>query len=198
MVSGSEIAARNRHRTPKLQCSTALPCCRKSLAISGVRNGHCNRKNHYDFGALRFRGWRSTPEIERAECPKTPVSEQLSCRSAEVKFFSVFCCQRCREIWREIWLKFSVQRFPGFGCARENFTKISRQKRCEKKENFTQISGIRPFCRQPFLSIFDFLRSFIVKKMPPKSAPEKVPFFSFLLPSQSSYFPSKLGKKLLL
>ena len=29
-------------------------------------------------------------------------SEQLPCRSAEVKFFSVFLCQRCREIWREI------------------------------------------------------------------------------------------------
>ena len=26
------------------------------------------------------------------------ISEQLPCRSAEVKFFSVFLCQRCREI----------------------------------------------------------------------------------------------------
>ena len=26
--------------------------------------------------------------------------------------------------------------FPGFGCATENFTKISRQKRCEKRKNF--------------------------------------------------------------
>ena len=58
-------------------------------------------------------------------------SEQLPCRSAEVKIFSVFLCQRCSEIWREILVKFSVLRFPGFGCARENFTKISRQKRCE-------------------------------------------------------------------
>ena len=61
-------------------------------------------------------------------------SEQLPCRSAEVKFSSVFLCQRCREIWREILVKFSVLRFPGFGCTAENFTKISRQKRCEKRK----------------------------------------------------------------
>ena len=70
----------------------------------------------------------------------SPPSEQPPCRSAEVKFFSVFLCQRCREIWREILVKFSVLRFPGFGCATENFTKISRQKRCEKRKfhaNFT-------------------------------------------------------------
>ena len=59
---------------------------------------------------------------------------QLPCRSAEVKFFSVFLCQRCREIWGEIWVKFSVLRFPGSGCATENFTKISRQKWCEQRK----------------------------------------------------------------
>ena len=64
----------------------------------------------------------------------SPWSEQLPCRSAEVKFFSVFLCQRRREIWREILVKFSVLRFPGFGCATENFTKISRQKRGEKRK----------------------------------------------------------------
>ena len=36
------------------------------------------------------------------------VSEQLPCRSAEVKFFSVFLCQRCRvkfgvKFWGEIF-----------------------------------------------------------------------------------------------
>ena len=51
-----------------------------------------------------------------------------------MKFFSVFLCQKCREIWREIWVKFSVLRFPGFRCAAENFTKISCQKRCEKRK----------------------------------------------------------------
>ena len=66
--------------------------------------------------------------------PDAETSEQLPCRSAEVKFFSVFLCQRCREIWREISVKFSVLRFPGFGFATENFTKISRQKRCEKRK----------------------------------------------------------------
>ena len=65
---------------------------------------------------------------------------ELPCRSAEVKIFSAFLCQRCREIWREILVKFSALRFPGFGRATENFTKISRQKRCEKTENFMQIS----------------------------------------------------------
>ena len=55
---------------------------------------------------------------------------------------------RCREIWREILVKFSALRFPGFGCATENFTKISRQKRCEKTENFTQSS----LCRGAALS----------------------------------------------
>ena len=55
---------------------------------------------------------------------------QLPCRSAEVNFFSVFLC----EIWREILVKCSVLRFPGIGYARENFTEISRQKRCEKRK----------------------------------------------------------------
>ena len=60
--------------------------------------------------------------------------EQLPCRSADVKIFYVFLCQRCREVWREILVKFSVLRFPGFGCATEKFTKISCQKRCEKRK----------------------------------------------------------------
>ena len=42
-------------------------------------------------------------------------SEQLPCRSAEVKVFSVFLCQRCREIWREIWVKFPRYVFQGLG-----------------------------------------------------------------------------------
>ena len=55
-VPGSKIAARNRkslatfHRTLNSQCSTALS--RKSLAISGVRDGHRNRKSQK---SLRFR-----------------------------------------------------------------------------------------------------------------------------------------------
>ena len=62
----------------------------------------------------------------QSSCPGEKKSiEQLPCRSAEVKFFSVFRCQRCREIRREILVKFSVLPFPGFGCATENFTKIS-------------------------------------------------------------------------
>ena len=48
--------------------------------------------------------------------------------------FPRFLCQRCRELWRKILVKFSVLRFPGFGCARENFTNTSRQKRCGKRK----------------------------------------------------------------
>ena len=33
-------------------------------------------------------------------------------------------------------MKFSMLRFPGFGCMTENFTKISRQKQCEKNGKF--------------------------------------------------------------
>ena len=56
-------------------------------------------------------------KLESAQNISRPISEQLPCRSAEVKFFSVFLCQRCREIWHEIWReilgKFSVLRFQG-------------------------------------------------------------------------------------
>ena len=66
--------------------------------------------------------------------PKRIICQSSSPASAEVNFFSVFLRQRCREIWREILVNFSVLRFPGFGSARESFAKISRQKRSEKGE----------------------------------------------------------------
>ena len=56
-VWGSEIAARNRrslatfHRTLKSQCSIAFSCL-GNRAISGVRDGHRNRKSQK---SLRFR-----------------------------------------------------------------------------------------------------------------------------------------------
>ena len=56
-VLGSEIAARNRrslatfHRTLKSQCGIAFSGL-GNRAISGVRDGHRNRKNRCDFGAL--------------------------------------------------------------------------------------------------------------------------------------------------
>ena len=59
-VLGSEIAARNRrslatfHRTLKSQCIIAVSCL-GNRAISGVRDGHRNRKHRKhrcDFGAL--------------------------------------------------------------------------------------------------------------------------------------------------
>ena len=57
VVLGSEIAARNRkslatfHRTLKSQCSIAVSCL-GHRAISGVRDGHPNRKSQK---SLRFR-----------------------------------------------------------------------------------------------------------------------------------------------
>ena len=56
-VSGSEIAARNRrslatfHRTLKSQCIIAVSCL-GNRAISGVRDGHRNRRSQK---SLRFR-----------------------------------------------------------------------------------------------------------------------------------------------
>ena len=83
--------------------------------------------------------------------------EQLPCRSAEVKYFSVFLCQRCREIWREILVKFSEQRFPGFGCATENFTSKLR----EAKPGGFPNPGVSHFfrersrlCRGPLSGLF--------------------------------------------
>ena len=57
-VLDSEIAARNRkslatfHRILKSQCSIAFSSL-GNRAISGVRDGHRNRKNRCDFGALK-------------------------------------------------------------------------------------------------------------------------------------------------
>ena len=48
-------------------------------------------------------------------------SEQLPCRSAEVKFFSPFFS--AKDVVK-FGVKFSVLRFPGFGCATEHFTKF--------------------------------------------------------------------------
>ena len=68
-VLGSEIAARNRrslatfHRTLKSQCIIAVSCL-GNRAISGVRNGHRNRKSQK---SLRFRcaksGTRTTEKL---------------------------------------------------------------------------------------------------------------------------------------
>ena len=68
------------------------------------------------------------------------ISEQLPCRSAEVKIFSVFLCQRCREVWGEILVKFSVLRFPGFGVCDGKFHQNFTSKTARKTENFTQHS----------------------------------------------------------
>ena len=78
-----------------------------------------------------FRGYFSPRE---AIYKKNNLKRFLGCRSAELKIFSVFLCQRCREIWREILVTFFALHFPGFGCATENFNKISRQKTVWKKK----------------------------------------------------------------
>ena len=59
-VLGSEIAARNRkspatfHRTLKNRNAALLSLLSEIAAISGVRDGHRNRKNRCDFCALSF------------------------------------------------------------------------------------------------------------------------------------------------
>ena len=61
------------------------------------------------------------------------MSKQLPCRSAEVKFFSAKGVVK-------FGVKFSVLRFPGFGCARENFHQNFTSKTASKTEHFTQTS----------------------------------------------------------
>ena len=113
------------------------------------------------FAARRRSAWRtpvmhhhrrSPAESQRQACWGATESHLArhaakKCKSqsicpAEVRkynFFSVFLCQGCREIWREILVKFSVLRFPGFGCDgkfHQNFT----SKTVCKTENFMQVS----------------------------------------------------------
>ena len=53
------------------------------------------------------------------------------------EIFSVFLCQRCLvKFGVKFLVKFSVLRFPGFGCATENFSKNFTSK-TKKKGNFT-------------------------------------------------------------
>ena len=66
-VLGSEIAARNRkslatfHRTLKSQCNIALSCL-GNRAISGLRDGHRNRKSQK---SLRFRCAKKLTETQQ-------------------------------------------------------------------------------------------------------------------------------------
>ena len=89
-VWGSEIAARNRrslasfHRTLKSQCIIAVSCL-GNRAISGVRDGHRNRKSQK---SLRFRcaklinhgNAHSKPtQTKRTSCSKHPfVASEVS------------------------------------------------------------------------------------------------------------------------
>ena len=65
------------------------------------------------------------------------VSEQLPCRSAEVKFFSVFLCQRCREIWREIFRAAFSRVWVCDGKFHQNFTSNVGVKNGKFHANFT-------------------------------------------------------------
>ena len=77
------------------------------------------------FG-LRFRS-RDNFNLRRLSelSPKTTLERFLghvrvaALQKRGVKSFSVFLCQKCRDTWREILVKFSacyVFKFPGFGC----------------------------------------------------------------------------------
>ena len=63
-------------------------------------------------------------------------SEQLPCSFCGVKIFSVFLCQRCREIWRDI---LRVLRFPGFGCPNRKTSPNLHAKKGVKNGTFHQI-----------------------------------------------------------
>ena len=67
---------------------------------------------------------------------KLKTQSSYPCRSAEVKIFSVFLCQRCREIWREIFCAKFSRVWVCDGKFHQNFT----SKTVWKTENFTQIS----------------------------------------------------------
>ena len=64
------------------------------------------------------------------------LSEQLPCRSAGVKFFSVFLCQRCREIWQRNFGELFRATFSRVWVCEGKFA----SKTARKTENFTQIS----------------------------------------------------------
>ena len=96
-VLGSEIAARNRkslatsHRTLKSQCSIAVSCL-GNRTISGVRDGHRNRKSQK---SLRFR------------CAKQILAKTCRQKCACVFFcFKPFVFAKERsQIWRRLVAK---------------------------------------------------------------------------------------------
>ena len=85
-------------------------------------------------GKDKSRSGSPPPPFAAQPEPSEPFLRAAALQKCGSEIFSVFLCQRCRGIWREIWVKFSVLCFPGCGCATENFTKTSRQKRCEKRK----------------------------------------------------------------
>ena len=87
-------------------------------------------------GHLIFHGSRNLPRILR-EISCGHFSEQLPCRSAEVKFFSVFLCQRCREIWREIFRATFSRVWVCDGKFHQNFTSKTVMKNGKFHANFT-------------------------------------------------------------
>ena len=117
--------SRNVPFCPRL--SSFVPICPRSGPQEGQRRTNGDKTGH--FGTNRETApFRIHPHLallllycRLAVAAPSPLiifcfHEQLPCRSAELNFFSVFLCQRCREIWCEILVKFSVLRFPGFGC----------------------------------------------------------------------------------
>ena len=104
-VLGSEIAAQNRrslvtfHRTLKSQCIIAVSCL-GNRAISGVRDGHRNRKSQE---SLRFR------------CAKVAAVKRklylVHCGECRGLFVILFCCAILTGNWRT---KICEQKSPKF------------------------------------------------------------------------------------
>ena len=98
-VLGSKIAARNRkslatfHRTLKSQCSIAVSSL-GNRAISGVRDGHRNRKSQK---SLRFRCAKMGGHHES-------VRYSASCCTTLLKFLTKFCvsCQIRRSLEKNV------------------------------------------------------------------------------------------------
>ena len=133
---------RAKVREPHLSPPVRMNFLPLALVLKGkARKVHTNRGVQMWFANFRVNQpcFRLDP-VGRGTDLWHLLSEQLPCRSAEVKFFSVFLCQRCREIWREILVKFSGATFSRVWVCDGKFHQNFTSKTVWKTENFTQIS----------------------------------------------------------
>ena len=121
--------------------SVAPPSYKPAQYLCQPVDGHCQGQD--DTGTAqgqKVEGTNFREPLSKSLYLVGPKKSQSS-YPAEVRkwLFSIFLCQRCREIWREILVNFFGAASSRVWVSEKKITKISRQKRCEK-ENFTQIS----------------------------------------------------------